>query len=166
MYEIQINKSGSYQVEKKQEQLLLNGKAVEWSCEPLADGSYSILYKNKSFRAELLQLDKDGKTVLLKVNGGEYKVEIREPIDNLLKKMGLNDRAAHKVNQIKALMPGMILNIMVKEGQQLQKGDPVLILEAMKMENVFKAPETAVVKEIKVKENTVVEKGQVLVVME
>lgn len=166
MYEVSVNNSKSFRVGKKEEQLLLNGKQADWSCESLPDGSYSILFQNRSFRAELLNLDKELKTMLLEIAGVEYSLQIKEPIDHVLEKMGLNERANHKVNHIKAPMPGMILNILVKVGQQLQKGDPVLILEAMKMENIFKATEVAVVKEIKVKANTAVEKGQVLVIME
>jgi biotin carboxyl carrier protein len=63
-------------------------------------------------------------------------------------------------------MPGMVLKVLVTPGQAIQKGDPVLILEAMKMENVFKAAADAVVKEIKVSERTAVEKGEVLIVLE
>lgn len=80
--------------------------------------------------------------------------------------MGLNNTLQHKINQIKSPMPGMVLDILVRPGQKLAKGDPVLVLEAMKMENVFKAPEDSVVKEIKVKEKTVVEKGQILIALE
>lgn len=166
MLEIKVNGSAAYKVAQKEEQLLLDDKPVDWSCEPLGDGSFSIILDHRSYRAELLALDAEQKTVRIQVNGRVYDLEISEPIDRLLKKMGLNERVVARTNEIKAPMPGMILNIMVSVGQQLQKGDPVLILEAMKMENIFKAPETAVVKEIKVKEHTAVEKGQVLVVME
>lgn len=166
MIEIKVNGAETHQVVEKEEQLLLDDQPVTWSSSPLPDGSFSILYGNKSYRAELVELNKELKTVLVKINDQEYKLEMKEPIDRLLEQMGLNQRVAHRVNQIKAPMPGMVLKIMVEIGQQLQKDDPVLILEAMKMENIFKAPEAAVVKEIKVKEHTAVEKGQILVVME
>jgi biotin carboxyl carrier protein len=73
---------------------------------------------------------------------------------------------ARKVNDIKAPMPGLVLKVLVTPGQAIKKGDPVLILEAMKMENVFKATSDATVKEIKVAELTAVEKGEVLIVLE
>ena len=60
-------------------------------------------------------------------------------------------------------MPGLILKVLVTEGQEIKKGDPVLILEAMKMENVFKAPGDAIVKTIKYKAGEAVEKGAILV---
>ncbi|MEI8280127.1 MAG: acetyl-CoA carboxylase biotin carboxyl carrier protein subunit, partial [Bacteroidota bacterium] len=75
-------------------------------------------------------------------------------------------KAAHKVESIKAPMPGMILKILVEAGQQINKGDGLIILEAMKMENILKAGSTATVKAIKVTERTAVEKGAVLIELE
>ncbi|HEX5554080.1 MAG TPA: biotin/lipoyl-containing protein [Chitinophagaceae bacterium] len=166
MYEIKINQGKPFRVEKKEEQLLLNDKPADWSCEPLPDGSFSILYHHRSFRAELVEINKEAKTLVMNIDGRQFEAQITEPIDQVLQAMGLNQRASHKVNQIKAPMPGMVLSILVTEGQELGKGDPVLVLEAMKMENVFKAPADALVKEIRVKEKTAVEKGQVLVIFE
>lgn len=77
--------------------------------------------------------------------------------------MGLDVSKMQKVEPIKAPMPGLILKVLVTEGQAIKKGEPVLILEAMKMENVFKAPGDAVVKAIKIEERQAVEKGEVLI---
>ncbi|MFN5942184.1 MAG: biotin/lipoyl-containing protein, partial [Bacteroidota bacterium] len=60
-------------------------------------------------------------------------------------------------------MPGMVLKILVEPGQQIEKGQGVLILEAMKMENVLKSSAAAMVKSIKVSEKSAVEKGAILV---
>lgn len=171
MYEITVNNTTPFSVTKTTdshnvEQILLDHKPADWSCEQLPDGSFSILYKNKSYTGRLLEFRKEEKTMRLLVSGQEYEIQIKEPIDKLLQSMGLNNTLQHKINQIKSPMPGMVLDILVRPGQKLAKGDPVLVLEAMKMENVFKAPEDSVVKEIKVKEKTVVEKGQVLIALE
>jgi biotin carboxyl carrier protein len=63
-------------------------------------------------------------------------------------------------------MPGMVLKILVVPGQQINKGDGLVILEAMKMENILKAASPAIVKAIKVNERTAVEKGTVLIELE
>ena len=60
-------------------------------------------------------------------------------------------------------MPGKVLSVEVVPGQSVSKGDALLILEAMKMENVIKAPQDAVVKEVNCKQGEAVEKGVVLV---
>ena len=63
-------------------------------------------------------------------------------------------------------MPGLVLNILVSPGQMVQKGDPLLILEAMKMENVLKAAGEGQVKAVKVQQGMAVDKGQLLLEME
>lgn len=68
--------------------------------------------------------------------------------------------------EIKAPMPGNIVEILVKTGDEVNEGDELLILEAMKMENPIYAPEAGVVKEIKVKEKDTVEADQVLMILE
>ncbi len=68
--------------------------------------------------------------------------------------------------EILAPMPGNIVEILVKEGDEVKEDDELLILEAMKMENPICAPSDGVVKEIRVKEKDTVEVDQVLVVLE
>jgi biotin carboxyl carrier protein len=59
-------------------------------------------------------------------------------------------------------MPGLIVKLLVAVGDTVKQGEPLLILEAMKMENVFKAAADVTIKEIKVSEKQSVEKGQLL----
>ncbi len=68
-----------------------------------------------------------------------------------------------KVNEVKAPMPGLVLDIRVSEGDEVKKGDPILVLEAMKMENIIKSPTDGVIKKINVKKGLAVEKNQVLI---
>lgn len=143
-----------------------NEQAVEWSGLELPAGNYSVILDGRSYIAQVINIDKEAKKVKILIEQQEYEVAIEEPIDQLLAAMGINQSAARKVNDIKAPMPGLILKVLVTPGQAIKKGDPVLILEAMKMENVFKATADATVKEIKVSERTAVEKGEILVILE
>jgi biotin carboxyl carrier protein len=77
--------------------------------------------------------------------------------------MGMSSATANKVNNIKAPMPGLIINLKVAEGDTVKAGDQLLILEAMKMENILKSPGDGVIKKIKVKKGDSVEKNQVLI---
>jgi biotin carboxyl carrier protein len=131
-----------------------------------ANGLLSILHKGKSYEAVLEKVDKAAKEVVLRIAGQRYTVAIQEPIDQLLHSMGLDLKAAKKAESVKAPMPGMILRVLVTPGQQIAKGDGLIILEAMKMENVLKATGPAVVKSIRVQERTAVEKGAVLIDLE
>jgi biotin carboxyl carrier protein len=80
--------------------------------------------------------------------------------------MGLDMSAMQKAEPIKAPMPGMVLKVLVTVGQQINKGDGLIVLEAMKMENILKATATATVKSIKATERTAVEKGAILIELE
>ena len=74
--------------------------------------------------------------------------------------------ATPKVNDLKAPMPGLVLDILVKEGDKINKGDTLIVLEAMKMENALKAIADATVKKVSVKKGNTVDKNQVLVQLE
>jgi biotin carboxyl carrier protein len=60
-------------------------------------------------------------------------------------------------------MPGMVLNVLVNEGQTVKKGDALLVLEAMKMENILKSPAEGTIKKITAVKGTAVEKNQILI---
>ena len=68
--------------------------------------------------------------------------------------------------EVKAQMPGKILEVLVKVGDQVKEDDEVIMLEAMKMENPIYAPAGGTVKEIKVKANDSVETEQLMIVIE
>lgn len=163
MYQIKINGNHSLQVANDQEQPIVNQKSMNWDMQQLPDGSYHIIADGKSYKAMLLGINKKEKTISLKINNNTYDLSVQEPIDLVLEKMGLNTNVKKKAESLKAPMPGLILKILVEEGQAIQKGEPILILEAMKMENVFKAASDATVKQIKVTEGQAVEKGAVLI---
>ncbi|HEY0608782.1 MAG TPA: acetyl-CoA carboxylase biotin carboxyl carrier protein subunit [Chitinophaga sp.] len=143
-----------------------NENTVDWSAVGLPAGNYSILMDGRSYTAQVLNIDREAKMVTLEIDHQLYEVAIEEPIDQLLAAMGIKDALTHKVNDIKAPMPGLVLKVLVEPGQTIRKGDPVLVLEAMKMENVFKSAADAIVKAIKVAPGTAVEKGEVLIVLE
>jgi biotin carboxyl carrier protein len=165
MHKITVNNEHDFNINNENHVLTANDAALQQDLQILADGRISMLLNNQSFEAELVKMDKENKTVTVSVNGRHYECRIQEPIDLVLNSLGMNNMNTRKVNDIKAPMPGLILKIMVTPGQEVKKGDPVLILEAMKMENVFKAPADAVIKEIKISERAAVEKGQVLVTL-
>lgn len=162
MFRATINKK-SFEITSGNEGLNINGKPLQWDLVKLADGYFHILHENKSYRAELVKLEEATKTFTLKINGRIYTVELKDKFDLLLEKMGMTNSAAGKVNNIKAPMPGLIIDLKVKEGDTVKQHDPLLILEAMKMENIIKSPGEGVVKSVKVKKGDSVEKNQVLI---
>ena len=129
------------------------------------ENNFHVLQGNKSFEAELVDADFQNKTLHLKINGNKFSVKIADHYDQLVEKMGLSAAVSSKVKDIKAPMPGLVLDINVAAGQEVTKGDKLVILEAMKMENVIKSEGVGVVKEIHVTKGATVDKGQMLIEM-
>jgi biotin carboxyl carrier protein len=140
-------------------------EAADWDL--LEQGSSFHILKNKvSYRCLLMKKDESRKNMVISVNDTEYTINIKDKYDILLEKLGMSDMAVKKMKDIKAPMPGLVLDIKVKVGDVLEAGDTILVLEAMKMENMLKSPGAGTVKAIKVNKGEAVEKGQVLIEVE
>ena len=125
--------------------------------------SFNLIYNNRSVNAHVLEADHSGKKLRIEADGETFDVEVKDSLDQMLETMGFNKIAGKHIKQLKAPMPGLVLNIAVTEGQQVHEGDRILILEAMKMENSILIPADAIIKRIAVRAGQAVEKGQVLV---
>ena len=141
----------------------LNGQAFAWDIADLGAGRYHVLHEGRSYNAEIVSADYATKDIVLKINGQRVELHAKDRFDLLLERLGMSNAAATKVNELKAPMPGLIVDIRVQPGQAVLKGDPLLVLEAMKMENILKAPTDGTVNSIKVTLRDNVQKGQVLV---
>ena len=124
---------------------------------------FHVLQESKSFNFKLEKSDFQNKFYLLSDNADKYPIKIENNLDQLIKDIGLSIGSSKKSNIIKAPMPGFILEIDIKEGQEVKEGDTLLILEAMKMENAITAPKEGVVKSINIKMGETVEKGQLMI---
>jgi biotin carboxyl carrier protein len=162
MYQASVNNK-TFEITSGEEGLAVNGKPLQWDVVKIADGYFHILHGTKSYRAEIVKMDAVTKTCSIKINGRIYAVALKDKFDLLLEKMGMNNSTAGKINSIKAPMPGLIIALKVKEGDTVKQNDPLLILEAMKMENIIKSAGDGVVKSVKVKKGDSVEKNQVLI---
>lgn len=162
MYKATVNKK-SFEIIPSEEGFEVNGKLLHWDLVKISDGYFHILHNSKSYRAEVVKTDQVTKAFTLKINGKLYDVELKDKFDLLLEKMGINNSNSGKINSIKAPMPGLIIDLKVKAGDAVKPNDPLLILEAMKMENIIKASGEGVVKLVKVKKGDSVEKNQVLI---
>lgn len=162
MYTANVN-NNSYKIEHTENGALVNGEEVILDSYKISEGSFHILKNNVSYNVDVLKVNREDKTALIRVNGNKYEVKITDKFDDLLKNLGLDSLAAKKVNNIKAPMPGLVLNIIAKEGDTVKKGDPLLVLEAMKMENILKSPADGTVKRIAVTKGIAVEKNQLLI---
>ena len=124
---------------------------------------FHVLHNNNSLKAEITDSNFNKKTYKVKVNNNTYNVNIFNDLDVLIKEMGFENGATKTVNEIKAPMPGLILDINVKVGQEVIEDEALLILEAMKMENVITSPRDSVIKSILVHKGDAVDKNQLLI---
>ena len=143
--------------------ITLNGQPFAWDIADLGQGRFHILHEGRSYNAELVEADYATKSIALKINGQRVTLSAKDRFDLLLERLGMSNAATAKVNELKAPMPGLIVDIRVEIGQAVLKGDPLLVLEAMKMENILKAPADGTVVSIKVVLRDNVQKGQVMV---
>jgi len=133
---------------------------------PIDDRHFHILAGGQSFRAELVQAQPQQKAFTIKVNGTKFDIQLADEYDQMIDRLGLSVVANHGAQDIKAPMPGLVLQVMVAAGDVVVVGQALLILEAMKMENVIKATATGTVQIIQVSQGAPVEKGQLLIKME
>ena len=121
-----------------------------------------LLHEQKGYRVELLGLDRRAKTVRLSVNGRAHTVHLRDEVDQLVDRLGFASAEQTTTLDAHAPMPGLVLEVLVSEGQEVTAGTPLLILEAMKMENVIKAGGAGTVRSLRVSQGEAVEKKQLL----
>ncbi|MFK7905134.1 MAG: acetyl-CoA carboxylase biotin carboxyl carrier protein subunit [Chitinophagales bacterium] len=159
MYKAKVNNNFNFDID-------LDNMPQDWDLISPKEGKFHLIQNNQSYNIEVVSTDLSAKTVVLSINGESYEVALQDKMDLLLDKMGISAAVSQKVNEVKAPMPGLVLEIKVKAGDQVEKGDAVLVLEAMKMENVLKSPGEGIVASIEVKVGDAVEKNQVLLKME
>ena len=111
----------------------------------------------------VVSFDYDNKTCVIQVNNNNYVVCVEDRFDLLLHQLGMNNITNQKLNDIKAPMPGLVIDIMVEPGDSVKKGEGLIVLEAMKMENIIRTPADCYIKSIEVEKSASVEKNQVLI---
>ncbi|RPD99608.1 acetyl-CoA carboxylase biotin carboxyl carrier protein subunit [Aureibaculum marinum] len=127
---------------------------------------YHLLDCSKPYHIEILESNFNKKQYVIIVNRNKYEVAINDNLDQLIKEMGFSSSSTKNVDYIKAPMPGLILEVNVKAGQEVKENDPLLILEAMKMENIITSPRKGTIKSVTAVKGNTVEKGNMLIEFE
>jgi biotin carboxyl carrier protein len=144
---------------------VINGKKVEIASYRLGESRSLLLIDGRSHEVDVRANGYDARRVVF-MNGMEIPAEIEDYHLAQLRKTAGMTRGAQIDTQLKAAMPGLVVDVRVQPGDRVAKGQPVLVLEAMKMENIIKAPGDATVKEVFVTKGMSVEKGDRLLEFE
>ena len=132
----------------------------------LSSTEFNLIKDHRCINAKLVEADVAGKKLSIEIEGEVFAIEIKDELDQVLEKMGFSFVSSKLIKEIKAPMPGLVLEISVADGQVVNEGDKILILEAMKMENSIMIHINAKIKKVAVAAGQAVEKGQVLVELE
>jgi acetyl/propionyl-CoA carboxylase alpha subunit len=156
----------SYKVESSKNEgfVVVNGDEKQIDSIQVAPNTYHLIVDGESVTIEVV--NPDGSNPEFMVNGKPYSPTVKSETDLMLERLGLNIKAKKELKELKAPMPGLVLEFRVVPGDKVVEGDALVVLEAMKMENILKSPGEATVKSIEVTKGQAIEKNQVLITFE
>jgi biotin carboxyl carrier protein len=154
--------SRSYDVTLDENEIAVNGVRIDVR---VLNRNGCVVTFESSTRNQVVLDEQDGEAFLL-LKGREVSCSVESYRDRLVRESMHQAGATLHHSEIKATMPGMVVKIYATPGTPVRKGDPLLILEAMKMENEIRAPVDGVIREIHAVERGSVEKGDLLIVIE
>jgi biotin carboxyl carrier protein len=155
-----------YQIEiNDEDRITIDGQPVELDFKTMAEGQpiYSLILDGKSYEA-MIELTDEGWQVMLR--GQLYQIDIEDERQRRLRMASGGASTQSGELKLKAPMPGLIIDVPVEEGQDITKGDNLIILESMKMQNEIKSPREGKVARISVKAGDSVNQNQVLLILE
>jgi biotin carboxyl carrier protein len=146
-----------YVVDVTGDEVTVNGKSVQASLTQLNNGGLMLLRKENRAR-EMHVLPQGNSAYAVMVNG-------RHLIAQVEKGNGKSKKRTEQANQgaVNAPMPGMVVDVLVREGQRVSSGEPLVVLESMKMQMQLRSPFTGQVRQVNVCNQSQVEKGALLV---
>ena len=142
----------------------IDGEVYDLDIVMVTEGIYSIIYKDKSYKLEMIRGVSD-KHYVVNTFYNSYDVEVVDAESKYIRSRQKGD-AQQGENTISTPMPGKVVKILVNVGDEVELGQTIIIVSAMKMESEFKARKPGVIKAIHVKEGDLVEGHKVLVVIE
>ncbi|CAG1005031.1 biotin carboxyl carrier protein [Anaerolineales bacterium] len=120
---------------------------------------FSLILDGKSYESFVYQNEDDWDVLL---RGRQYQVKVEDEREKRLKAATGGGGALGGEFQLKAPMPGLVVSVLVEEGQEVKKGQVLLILESMKMQNELKSPRDGIVGRVRVNAGESVEQRQTL----
>lgn len=157
-FEIKVNGEWSFQMGSE--------SLEQYDQARLAPDSFHVIHDSHSYKVQILESDFSAKTYKVAVDGKAFSIEISNALDQLISEMGFEMGTSKNISHIEAPMPGLILDIQISKGDQVKEGDALLVLEAMKMENVILSPRDGTIAKIAVSKGDAVDKKSLLIEFE
>ncbi|MDT8323278.1 MAG: biotin/lipoyl-containing protein [Bacteroidota bacterium] len=152
-----------YRIERSDDgKYLVDDAPVDVERHPVAGGTL-LRFDNRSFETTARSIDREAGRFHVTVNGRSATVDIEDERTALMRAYQSDKATQLQSALVRSPMPGKITRVMVREGELIEAGQGVVILEAMKMENEIKAPSAGIVKAIRIQEADAVEKNAVLI---
>ena len=139
-----------------------NGSDITYNFVPLGNGRFSLIKDNKSYLVHLLKNDNGYR---LHVLGSQFKVKVEDERTRKLNELVKSSQSGPTQQIVKAPIPGLVISVEVNEGDRVEKGQKLLILEAMKMENIIKASCDCTVQKISIAAKDTVQQEQALLTL-
>ncbi len=149
------------EIDLQETEAFIDGKRVTLSYEEIKPGYFSLLIDHRSYALVVEPLDSHQYRVTL--NNRSVVLTLKDERTLLLEAQGIGADDGPRKRELRAPMPGLVLAVHVKEGEEVESETPLLILEAMKMENELRAPGKARIKAIHVQPGEAVSRDQLLV---
>ena len=140
--------------------LFFEGSQQDFDFTSLGNGRYSLLKNNRSY---LVHLTRRGDVYHVHTAGAHFEIDVEDERMRKVKELVHSSSSGPSEMVVKAPIPGVIMQVNVQEGESINKGQPLLILEAMKMENVIKANCDCQVEKVLVSESEAVQLNQDLI---
>ncbi len=138
----------------------------KYDWKKLNDREYIVSDGAKQHRVQVLSFDPKNKVLKMLIGEKPFSLKVQNKLDQLISSLGFEEGMKKGFKELTAPMPGLVLDVKLSVGDAVEPGDPMLVLEAMKMENIIKSPGSGIVKEICVSKDDTVNKNQVLIKME
>ena len=143
--------------------VFLAGQKVSVEIQRMSNDSLSILLDGKSYYAVVTR---NGLKCDVLINGHSYAVTTEDSTKQLVSQLLGGTKHHSPYAEVRSPMPGMVVRCEVREGTPVKAGDGLIILEAMKMENEIRANKDGIVRKMHVTYKQVVEKGELLLIIE
>lgn len=155
-----VNQKDEFDISEKDEGVFLNDQLQDYSLKKITPDHFLVYQDHKVY--DLKILSRNHPNLSVNINGQTIDLTVKDHISQILERLGMDLDDQEVIAGINAPMPGAILEVVVKVGDEVKKGDKLIILEAMKMENVIKSPVDATISAVNVAPGDNVEKNHPL----